>query len=94
MTNNLLGKIFYGISIISIVLTIVSFIWFIAPDPLPIVVDDVVALQACGGFFLTFISTFIAGSCLCKDGCASEFIDGMIKTNALEMINFEGNRLE
>ena len=88
MTNKLLGTIFYVISVISAIMMVVSFGWFILPDPLPIVVDDAVALQSSMGFFVVFISTFIAGSCLRKDGSAKDFVDNM--TKAGNVVNIAG----
>ena len=95
MTNKILGTIFYVISVVSAILMLVSFGWFIVPDPLPIVVDDALALQASGGFFLVFISTLIAGSCLRKDGTAKDFVDSMSKAgNVAKMAGFSGNKIE
>lgn len=88
MTNKLLGTIFYVISVISAILMLVSFGWFIVPDPLPIVVDDALALQASMGFFIVFISTFVAGSCLRKDGSAKDFVDNMAKAG--NVVNIVG----
>lgn len=72
-----------------------SFGWFILPDPLPIGVDDVAALQASGGFFLVFIASFIAGSCLRKDGSAEDFVDNMSKAgNVMKVAEFAREKLE
>ena len=95
MTNKIVGTIFYIISVVSAILMLVSFGWFIVPDPLPIVVDDALALQASGGFFLTFVSCLIAGSCIRKDGIATDFVDNMSKAgNVMKVAGFDGNKIE
>lgn len=79
MTNKILGTIFYVVSVISLILALASAGYVIAPDPLPIAVDDALAVKAGIDFFIVFVASFIAGSCLKKDGCAADMVDNMSK---------------